>query len=282
MVTINGVPIDPSIYSKGKKEDQETKTVNKEFRASNLSLSDLVADIIIEPSGSDKIGVELTATQPIIDSIEFECIGDDLRISAKNIRSSYSRRGINISNVFKGSRINGSFVGGDMIVVQGNNIVSHGGNIYISDDGNGAGKAQLVIKAPCGGIISLDGIIGDVKIGKLNCDLEADISSSGAIWAETVGDLSADVSGSGNISVGYVSGDADCDISGSGKINVSSGCINKLKASVSGCGSVEIMATAKTAKLSVSGVGNIHVKHVLSRPKESCSGMGHIRIDSVE
>lgn len=71
MVIINGVPIDPSIYSKGKKEDQETKTVNKEFRASNLSLSDLMADITIKPSNSDKIEVELTATQSTIDNIEF-------------------------------------------------------------------------------------------------------------------------------------------------------------------------------------------------------------------
>lgn len=131
-----------------------------------------------------------------------------------------------------------------MVVIQNGNIVSHGGDIHISDNGNSESRAQLVIKVPCGNKISVDGVIGNVNIDKLSCDLEADIS-------------------------------------GSGKIEISSGCINKLRADVSGCGDVKIMATAKTAKLSVSGVGNIHVKHVLNRPKESRSGMGNIRIDSV-
>lgn len=278
MVIINGVPIDPSIYSKGKKEDQETKTVNKEFRASNLSLSDLMADITIKPSNSDKIEVELTATQSTIDNIEFNCRGDDVSISAKSSRSTYSCKGVNI---FSGSTISGSFVGGDMVVIQNGNIVSHGGDIHISDNGNSESRAQLVIKVPCGNKISVDGVIGNVNIGKLSCDLEADISGSGMIQAEAVGDLNAEMSGSGNILVGYISGDADCEISGSGKIEISSGCINKLRADVSGCGDVKIMATAKTAKLSVSGVGNIHVKHVLNRPKESRRGMGNIRVDSV-
>lgn len=279
MIIINGVPIDPSIYSGDENEGQETKTVRKEFRALNLYLSNLIADITIEPGASNKIEVELTATQSVTNCIQFECSNDDVRISGKN-SNPRAQNNMKICNVIRGGKMS-SFMGDGALVIQDGNIISCNGDIHISDKSNGSRKAKLTIKAPCGHTIGVNGVIGDVYIGKLDCDLEADIDGAGTIQAQSVGDLSVDVSGSGNIWVGEISGDADCDISGSGRIDISSGRIDKLKAGVSGCGRIDVMATAKTAKLSVSGVGNIHVKHVINHPKENRSGMGSIRVDSV-
>lgn len=298
MAIIKGVLINSSFYSKGKKEDQETKTIDREFYALNLSLSNLMADITIEPGASDKIEVKLTATQTMIDNIEFRHKGNEVQISAKTPRGSYFQKGTNVLNIRNGV-FYGDVVGGDKIVIQNGNIVSQGSNTYISDNGNGS-RAQLVIKMPCGNRITVDGVKGNVNIGKLHCDLRVDISGASMIRAETVGDLNAEVSGSSNISVGCVNGDADCeisgcgnisigyisgdanyDISGSGKIIVSSGCINKLRVGISGSGNAQIMATAKAAKFSASGAGNIYVKHVLIQPQIKCSGMGCVRVDSV-
>lgn len=280
MIIINGGPIDPSIYSSGENEGQETKTVRKGFRALNLYLSNLIADITIEPGASNKIEVELTATQPVTDCIQFECSNDDVRIFAKSSNSYIQNGGMIIHNASSVGRVC-TITGDSTVVMRNGNIIGCSGDIHVSDKGGENRKAKLTIKAPCGHTIGVNGVIGDVYIGKLDCDLEADIDGAGTIQAQSVGDLSVDVSGSGNIWVGEISGDADCDISGSGRIDISSGRIDKLKARVSGCGRIDVMTTAKTAKLSVSGVGNIHVKRVINHPKENRSGMGTIRVDSV-
>jgi len=110
------------------------------------------------------------------------------------------------------------------------------------------------------------------------CELKAKIKGSTSIDVIQAENITAEISGSGNISVTELKGNLYGRISGSGNIDVLNGDIDDLNVVVSGSGSLFVGATVNTASLILSGSGEMLVAHVLEGYVEQKTGSGTIRV----
>ena len=97
---------------------------------------------------------------------------------------------------------------------------------------------------------------GDVEVGNVANKLEASVSGSGDIDAQTAGSLEASVRGSGDIDVGNVDDDATLNIAGSGEIVVGT-LGGALSASIAGSGDIKTAGGDGPLSMTISGSGDI-------------------------
>lgn len=108
----------------------------------------------------------------------------------------------------------------------------------------------------------------------------ADIAGSGDMTIDAAkGDFSGAVAGSGNMTLAsFAGGEADFSIAGSGDINVGGGTATKLDVSIAGSGNVGAAGLKATgASISIAGSGNVRA-HVSGGASISLVGSGDVEL----
>jgi len=131
--------------------------------------------------------------------------------------------------------------------------------------------------------LSVSGSGDLVGSGKFSTnDLELKVSGSGSleIEADAKGEMSANVSGSGDLSVKGSCQSFDSGVSGSGKVNVNATIAGKTDVSVSGSGKVVASGTAQQIKATISGSGKVLAADLeVSKCEVRISGSGDVEIN---
>ncbi len=126
-------------------------------------------------------------------------------------------------------------------------------------------------------------LVGDGKFS--TNDLELKVSGSGSIdvEAEVKGQLEADVSGSGDLTIKGACQSVESAVSGSGKVNVTATVSGKVEVSVSGSGKVVASGTAQQIKATISGSGKVVAADLeVSKCEVRISGSGDVEINVKE
>lgn len=113
-------------------------------------------------------------------------------------------------------------------------------------------------------------------------DLELKVSGSGSldIEADAKGELTADVSGSGDIKLKGSCQSFDSSVSGSGKVNIAGSISGKAVVSVSGSGRVMASGSAQQMKATISGSGKVLAADLeVSKCDVRISGSGDVEIN---
>ncbi len=113
-------------------------------------------------------------------------------------------------------------------------------------------------------------------------DLELKVSGSGSIdvQADAKGQVEADVSGSGDLTIKGSGQSLESAVSGSGKVNVTATISGKVDVSVSGSGKVVASGTAQQIKATISGSGKVLAADLeVSKCEVRISGSGDVEIN---
>lgn len=131
--------------------------------------------------------------------------------------------------------------------------------------------------------LSVSGSGDLVSSGKISTNgLELKVSGSGSldIDADVKGELTADVSGSGDLSVKGACQSFDSSVSGSGKVNMSGTITGRADMSVSGSGRIMASGTAQQVKATISGSGKVLAADLeVSKCEIRISGSGDVEIN---
>ena len=121
---------------------------------------------------------------------------------------------------------------------------------------------------------------GDISIGRVTGPARGDIAGSGSIHFGDVKNARADIAGGGYISFGAVEGEMRIDIAGSGEVNAKS--VNgQLDIDVAGSGSVAIEDGAATPmNVDIVGSGSVRFGGTAHDPSVTVMGSGDIWLSS--
>ncbi|OGM28509.1 hypothetical protein A2962_00780 [Candidatus Woesebacteria bacterium RIFCSPLOWO2_01_FULL_39_61] len=225
--------------------------------------------IIVGPANEVKnIHIKQEGNTVVVEGEDGEASGADVTIISGR-GGSFTRVGrISGSGVVIGGSIRGtSIISGD--VVFGRNVIISGG---------GENLTKVTVKVPKGASLNLSDIEGKTRLGDTEGSLRLHIGGGGDVNVGKVQKVNAKISGSGRVAISSIQGNAKLRVSGSGDFSVAGGDIGELEADVSGSGDINIRATVQEADLSVSGSGDIYVFKVVNRPQKHLSGSGSIRV----
>lgn len=258
--------------------DEATKTKvverRKSFVGNCLELTDLYADINIQPTADAKIEVVATGPRAVIEQLAIT-----ERDKTVSLRGSAAGRttimqslniGGGISNIISGSRISSVSSFGGVTVITGDDIVIN------TSDNAADSKVTLEITAPICTEVNLSGITGQTTIGDLRGDVEMDLSGINFAHIQSVRHLNLDLSGQCDVDVDKITGSAKLDLSGSCRVELHSGHVEQLSADIGGACTVEAQVVARRAHLETSGASAIHVKEVTGHCRKDSSGMSWI------
>lgn len=278
---VNGVEVDLEKIAKetkGKAKNAETRERREVFAGDALEISQLSADVDIQPSGKDEITIVATGPADVVDQLEISKSEGMIYVSGRaNDNNITITQNVNfgnnrghIGNVIAG---NVSSIGrfGGVTVISGDDVI-------INTGGDNDAKLSLKNTAPLYTELSFSGITGDITIGDLQADVNLDLSGQNFVQIATVRHLDLDSSGQCEVIAEEITGSANLDISGNAKIELRKGYVEKLAVDASGMGKVDARITAKCANLNASGMCNIYVKEVTGRCHKRSSGMSHIAV----
>ena len=252
-------------------ESGEKITVGpKTFSANALEVRDIIADLDVQVHQANTIEVIIVGPANEVKNIHIKQEGNTVVVEGEDGEASgadvtiISGRGGSFTRV---GRISGSgvVIGGS---IRGTSIIS----------GGGENLTKVTVKVPKGASLNLSDIEGKTRLGDTEGSLRLHIGGGGDVNVGKVQKVNAKISGSGRVAISSIQGNAKLRVSGSGDFSVAGGDIGELEADVSGSGDINIRATVQEADLSVSGSGDIYVFKVVNRPQKHLSGSGSIRV----
>ena len=215
-----------------------------------LALRIISADVSVVNNEGDKMLVEITGPEVLVNAIKLESDDEALHVSE------YSPRGDNGS-----------------IIISNNSVVTSSFN-GISLNGTHLGHG--------GSVIMVGGIPLSIKVSVPYHTAVTVTTRSGDIAIEGVdGPLIAQITGSANVTASGASGKVSAQVTGSGEVQIDSGEVEHLNAEVTGSGDVRFGGTAQYATLHVVGSGDIRVERVINPPTRQVIGSGDIRVHNV-
>lgn len=120
---------------------------------------------------------------------------------------------------------------------------------------------------------------GDIAFGRIAGRLVANLNASGKLTAESAASAEINVSGSGDVSLGPIGGDFSCNIAGSG--NVTAASVNgAVKVRINGSGDVRLQGgRAVPLKVWSNGSGDFTLNGDSVDPVLAANGSGTIRLE---
>lgn len=294
-IIIDGQEIDLEAAKKAAK-DKAKNTKRKErretFIGDMIDISDLCADIEIQPAtDGKKITITVNGPEDVVDSLTITEENDVVVVSGGNTGNKITVQNVSLGNNlgFVGDNIVCSnienIIGGRLNQVSsygnfggGMTVISGGGNVVINTGDNEA-KLALKIIVPLYTEVSLTDITGYTVIGDIQGDLYLDLSGvDSSVVATSVHRLKLDASGQCKVHVNKITDSANLDISGHAKVDLLNGSLDQLIIDASGMCEVNAQTTVKNAKVNASGMCTVRVKKVTGRCRKKSSGMSHISI----
>lgn len=254
---VNGQEVDLEAIKKA--QGAKTKERHETFQGDGLEISDLYADISIQPAKTEAITVAVTGPEDIVD-----------RLTIKKEAGTVSIFGDQSNNVTMITQGNNISFGGSTTIISGNDV--------IINTGEADAKLSLQITAPIYTEVNLFGTTGKAEIGNLQGDIELDLSGKNFVRIASVRHLELDASGKCTVVVEEITGSAELDLSGAGKVQLRRGYVDNLSVDASGMCSVDAQITAKRADLDASGMSTIRAKEVTGRCRKRSCGMSSVSV----
>jgi hypothetical protein len=140
-----------------------------------------------------------------------------------------------------------------------------------------AEKIHVVLTAPSGTPLNIDGLVGDAAIGDLNAPLHAEVAA-GSVKAGLLTEASIEAAGAGDITLGAVTGKLDIEVAGGG--DMSAGDVGSVELSIAGSGDITLGNIAGGISIEIAGSGEVKAQSVNGPVKIEVAGAGDITIDS--
>lgn len=135
------------------------------------------------------------------------------------------------------------------------------------------------VTLPAGSGLTVEDFIGEGRVGDLRGPLAVDDMTSGTLTVGDVTTASLDVSGSGDITVGAISGDLAVDINGSGKVKTGP-TAGAVTLEIDGSGDIEIASVSGPVAAEINGSGDIALRGGRADPLSvSIAGSGDLTLD---
>ena len=250
----------------------------EKFPASSIVLSQMLANVEVVPYDGEYVRVTITGDEATKQAAALELSDDTVMISAPlpfMTGSGSSKRG---GGFFSGGGIViSNFISSVSMSNSGTSWIN--GQLFVDNQAVDMSRIiQVVVEVPVGTMVKVGKLIGSANIGNTNGDLEVKLSGTTKVQADTIRNLQAKISGSGDVAVQQVYGNISVRISGSGNITINGGHSPSFTASISGSGAVSFNGVAEKADMSVSGSGDIYLRECLTIPSKSKSGSGRISV----
>ena len=232
----------------------------KSFRASQLSISNVNADVEIQPGG-DQIVVTLTGPKSGVEAITIEEESGRVVVQGKG-----------------DSKVGGNIViSGGSVVIGGNISVGsiRGGGISISTS-TGESQVKIDIRVSIGTALDVSSVTGSTNIGDTLGSLVLTQGGQSRARIGRVGTAQLSTAGQSEIRAREISGNLTASTSGQSKIDVERGEIATLVVNTSGQSEFDFKGKATNAMLNASGQSEIKVTHVVNRPMKASSGQSDI------
>lgn len=241
----------------------------KTFAASELLITNINADIEIEPHENKTIEVTISGTQAECDTIGLSEVAGQLHID-------YQEAPVRIFGQRKPEQKGTgkmSFMDSlkkflktpiSIKIVSVNTIVDS--------------KPAIKIKVPKGTSISVKNTDGELIIGDTEGSLELNINNSDGANLGKIKNASLISSGDGNIDVSRVDGTLTALLNGYGDITVEEGAVSNLKVETNDAGHFEFGGTSQNGDLSCNSGGNITVEKINGTLVAQLEGCGNMTI----
>jgi len=119
---------------------------------------------------------------------------------------------------------------------------------------------------------------GDWSVANTEGDLSIAIGGSGEVRAGTARGLDVAIGGSGDVSVASIDGPADIAVGGSGAVRVRGGRASALDVAIAGSGDVVFDGEVGDLSAAIAGSGDVRVQRVTGSIDRTILGSGDVRI----
>jgi hypothetical protein len=152
------------------------------------------------------------------------------------------------------------------------------GNIARDLEANIAGSGDFKVGNIGGGSeVNLAGS-GDVELGRVRGDLELNAAGSGGARIDDIqGRANINIAGSGDVEIASVGREVEVNVAGSGDVTLKSG-QSQLEANIAGSGDIRHNGTVINPSVSIVGSGNVIVARLEGQPRVSKLGSGTFRV----
>ena len=258
----------------------DDQTVSQSFQAKRVQIDALVGNLkVIVADGYPTIDVALSGTSEMIQKVRLSTSGDAMVMRMDGIDSDWW------DDMWDWSSVSPGDLSVTITVAPGTAVKVDN---YIGDAEIGSIRAALKMNTTggevrVGDVTDADVAIagsGDIRLGRVDGDLDASIAGSGSVNAGDTHDADVEIAGGGEIRLGSVRGDFDVDIAGSGEVYAVA--VNgKVNIDVAGSGDVKIDGgTADPFKVDIAGSGDVRFGGTANDPDVSVMGSGDVWISA--
>lgn len=183
-------------------------------------------------------------------------------------------RGNNVSSSHEGVHV--------QVEGSGNTVVTRVDGRETSSGATGKQEPlRLTLRMPANTHLAMHQIGGTIQVGDRQGFLELTLSQGDASLGK-LGDASLVIDGAADIQSRAVHGNLTARVEGSGGILVQGGQVGQLTASITGAGDIRVMANVMRARLAIQGAGDIEISRLRDRPEAILNGAGSMRINGEE
>lgn len=256
----------------------EDQTVSQSFQARRVQIEALVGNLkVVVADGHSAIDVALSGTPEMIQKVRLSTSGDAMVLRMDGVDSDWW------DDMWDWSSVSPDDLTVTITLAPGTAVKVDN---YIGDAEIGSIRAALKMNTTGGEVrvgdvtdadVSIAGS-GDIRLGRVDGDLDASIAGSGSVNAGDTHDADVEIAGGGEIRLGAVRGDFDVDIAGSGEVYALS-VHGKVNIDVAGSGDVRIDGgAADPLKVDIAGSGDVRFGGTANDPDVSVMGSGDVWI----
>lgn len=238
---------------------RDRTTIDESFGAGALDLRGLAARVNVRLHDSGTIRLRATGPASWIGDLSRHAEDGALVVSAGPVQGFRAGSAVTIATGF------------------GARAVTRIGGLTMATEGTGDGDLpEVELWVPAGTPLTATSTVGEWDIADLRAPLTIEVAA-GQVAAGAVTDATVRILGSGAVTVARVDGDLGADLSGAGDITVAGGRVDMLTASIAGTGTIRVQAPAERADLAISGIGTIDADRIVRKPSVRVSGVGTVR-----
>jgi hypothetical protein len=228
-----------------------------------LEIDGVQAHVTVEVG--DRFTVNITGEQEVVDTIS---VTED----RGTVRVEHNGTSLTCGNVQSHSS------GSTTIITGGTGVVINSkGSVIIMGSSNDC-FAEVHITVPQGTDIESDRIHGNLTIGDTEGALNVSSSGSSRVVVGHVSTTAIDISGSGNMQIGSVTGELEIEVSGSADVDVEDGQITELEIDAFGSAEISVFGTIRDADIEISGSGEITISTPTGDLKQRSWGSAQIQL----
>lgn len=259
----------------------QDQTLNQSYKAQRLQIDALIANMTINVvPGTTDITVALSGTPDMVQKIRTSTSGTALVIGMDGAGS-----GDWWGDMFEWSSVSSDDLTVTITLPPGTpvKVDNYIGDAVVGDLNAAISFSTTGGTTRIGDVENADLSIagsGDITVGRVTGRVEASIAGSGNVRAGDASEADIDIAGGGDVTLGAINGSLEIDIAGSGDVRAVS--VNgKVDIDVAGSGDVRIQGgRADPFRVDIAGSGDVRFGGIANNPKVSVMGSGDVWISS--